>query len=199
MSARKGVYQRRGKSFRWFVAVDVDGQPHYQERLTALDGTPLHDSRCMTWGATEALEGQGFGEGQEVRTSLSFIPSQAVMKRGDLVLITEPQVALSAAKEFRRSGATHTLPHWPCLLIEDIWVDGVPLSKAAYTATESGLTWNTGAPAEGALFYVRWRYLPLWQWDGAERTHLQLGDTEALPQRGQAHLVRDFKPSLILP
>ncbi len=190
------------KPFRWFQKIDTEEGERYEERAQAQNGTPMAQVRCLMWEHTFQIEGAAWGGQLESRTQFSVLPYEVEMNAGDLALLTQPESAKIAYARFTRAGAVQVLPHWPASQVLGVWVEGVKLATSTYSVTEDGLMWLAGAPAvpaEGARFSVRWKYLPLYAWSENEQGTLQLGaDDRALPQIGQAHLLRDFDKTKLL-
>lgn len=188
------------KTLRWFVKLDTTSGERYEEQQTALNGSLVADVRCLVWETTIQLESAEYGQELQTATMLSVLPEEIEMDKGDLVLLTQPASARTAFNRFdRTAAAVQVLPHWPCTAIFGVWVEGVRLPATAYSAVPDGIQWGVGAPAVGARFSVRWKYLPLFQWDEDEQGTLQLGaDGLPLPQQGRVHLIQNFDKTKIL-
>lgn len=182
-----GSYMAR--PFRLQRAVLTPNGTRYENVTQTLDGRPISEARCLVWETKRRVEAAEFGWITRRDTMFSVLPEDVKMFPGWRVSLFD--VPEPANTRINRAGSSNALPGAPVKSVLAIYTEaGALVSASTYSVSEEGISWLSGAPAEGASLSVDYEACPWYEWLPDEQSILQRGaDDSLLPQIGRIQKV----------
>ena len=199
----RAQYQQHGRRLRWWKAflcgdeligevIGPGGEMVERNGYVYIEQVLADDVRCMLYQTKRDFFDPEFGVVPKGSTGISVLPDEIELARLDRVALTDSAwIGRDYVK--RGDGEIDELVRQPVVSISQVLFNGNFLNAANYISASNGVRWMGGQLAEGSLYSIEYRYLPMFEFLGEEQGVVQRGaDGSFLPQRGAVNLKQPF-------